>query len=101
MVFDQKVCLQLRPVGQPGDPGQAARRPAGEEDQTGIARAQVARLVLEMGVRQDGATTTHVQVIWLSSRVSAANQLYRIYVCLKFLISYTSMFRNISTSRKT
>ena len=79
MCFYQKVCLQLRPVGQPGGTGQAARRPAGEEDQTGIARAQVARLVLEMGVRRDGATTTHVQVIWLSSRVSPSIQLYCIY----------------------
>ena len=54
--------LQLRLPGPAGDPGQAAPRAAAVEGPTGIVPALEARLVLEIGVSQDGATPTHAQV---------------------------------------
>ena len=50
------------PSGQPGDPGQAAQKPAEEEDLTGIGLAPEDQLVLEIKVRQNGATPTRAQV---------------------------------------
>ena len=57
------VCLiQLWSPGQAGDLGQVAQRAAAVEGPTGIVPAQAAQLVLEIRVRQDGATPTHAQV---------------------------------------
>ena len=54
--------LQLWQPGPAGGPGVSAQRPVGGEGQTDIGRALPARLVREKGVRQNGATPTHVQV---------------------------------------
>ena len=63
MIMFMRYCLlQLRSPGQAGDRGQAAPRAAAVEGPTGIVPALEARLVLEIGVRQDGATPTHAQV---------------------------------------
>ena len=57
--------MQLWSPGQAGDLGPAAQRAAAVEGPTGIVPALEARLVLEIGVRQDGATPTHAQVYLL------------------------------------
>ena len=62
MIMFMRYCLlQLRSPGQAGDRGQAAPRAAAEEGQTDIVPAQ-AQNVLEIRVRQNGATPTHAQV---------------------------------------
>ena len=54
--------FQLSSPGQAGDLGQVAQRAAAVEGPTGIVPALAAQLVLEIRVRQDGATPIHAQV---------------------------------------
>ena len=62
MIMFMRYCLlQLRSPGQAGVRGQAAQRAVAVEGQTDIVPVQ-ARNVLEIRVRQNGATPTHAQV---------------------------------------
>ena len=55
------LCQMWSP-GRAGDLGQAVQRVAAVEGPTGIVPAQAARLVLEIGVSQDGVTPRYAQV---------------------------------------
>ena len=88
----QCVCLlQLKPLGQTGDLGQAAQKPVGGGGQIDIARAQAARLVQEIRAKQNGATPTHATASHRRHHVSQKGSLPIHFVHVQTLIHHVGV----------